>query len=83
MRMNHRLALFALLLGALALGAGAARAAPDAELLGKCTICHGEQGISLEASYPTIAGLPVRLLTGDLTTSPSTAAKGHAQISYL
>ncbi len=30
-----------------------------------------------------VPGLPVRLLTGDLTTSPSTAAKGHAQISYL
>jgi len=61
MRMNHRLALPALLLGALALGAGAARAAADAALLGKCTICHGEKGLSDEASYPTIAGLPVRL----------------------
>ncbi len=30
-----------------------------------------------------IPGLPVRNLTGDLTTSPSTAAKGNAQITYL
>ncbi|MEE6177473.1 LppX_LprAFG lipoprotein [Mycobacterium sp. 050134] len=30
-----------------------------------------------------IAGLPVRNLTGDLTTSPETAAKGNAQITYL
>ncbi len=30
-----------------------------------------------------VPGLPVRLLTGDLTTSPSTAAKGNAQLTYL
>ena len=30
-----------------------------------------------------VPGLPVRNLTGDLTTSPSTAAKGNAQITYL
>jgi len=30
-----------------------------------------------------IPGLPVRLLTGDLTTAPTTAAKGNAQINYL
>jgi len=30
-----------------------------------------------------IPGLPVRNLTGDLTTSPDTAAKGNAQITYL
>lgn len=30
-----------------------------------------------------IPGLPVRNLTGDLTTSPSVAAQGNAQISYL
>jgi lipoprotein LprG len=30
-----------------------------------------------------IPGLPVRNLTGDLTTSPSTAAQGNAQITYL
>ena len=36
-------------------------AAVDAELLRKCTICHGDRGISDEAAYPSIAGLPVRL----------------------
>lgn len=35
--------------------------AADAALLEKCTICHGEDGISLESAYPTIAGLPVKL----------------------
>lgn len=30
-----------------------------AELLRKCTICHGEQGISDEPAYPSIAGIPV------------------------
>jgi lipoprotein LprG len=30
-----------------------------------------------------IPGLPVKTLTGDLTTSPSTAAQGNAQLSYL
>ena len=30
-----------------------------------------------------IPGLPVKNLTGDLTTSPSTAAQGNAQITYL
>ena len=30
-----------------------------------------------------IPGLPVRNLTGDLTTSPNVAAQGNAQISYL
>ena len=30
-----------------------------------------------------VPGLPVRLLTGDLTTTPTTAAKGNAQINYL
>ncbi len=30
-----------------------------------------------------IPGLPVRNLTGDLTTSPATAAKGNAQLTYL
>ena len=33
----------------------------DAGLLQKCTICHGDQGISDEAAYPSIAGLPVEL----------------------
>ncbi len=28
-------------------------------LLKKCTICHGEQGISAESAYPSIAGIPV------------------------
>jgi sulfide dehydrogenase cytochrome subunit len=35
--------------------------APEAELLTKCTICHGDQGISDEPAYPSIAGLPVEL----------------------
>jgi lipoprotein LprG len=30
-----------------------------------------------------IPGLPVKALTGDLTTSPSTAAQGNAQLTYL
>ncbi len=30
-----------------------------------------------------IPGLPVRTLSGDLTTSPNTAAKGNAQLNYL
>jgi lipoprotein LprG len=30
-----------------------------------------------------IPALPVKTLTGDLTTSPSTAARGNAQINYL
>jgi sulfide dehydrogenase cytochrome subunit len=30
-------------------------------LLQKCTICHGDEGISDEAAYPSIAGLPVKL----------------------
>jgi cytochrome c553 len=29
------------------------------ELLPKCTICHGEDGISAESAYPSIAGIPV------------------------
>lgn len=29
-----------------------------AESLQKCTICHGEQGISDEPAYPSIAGIP-------------------------
>ena len=44
-------------LGFVALSAGAI----DPGLLQKCTICHGEQGISDEAAYPSIAGLPVAL----------------------
>lgn len=42
----------------LVLAAGAA-AADVSELLPKCTICHGERGVSAEPSYPSIAGLPV------------------------
>jgi sulfide dehydrogenase cytochrome subunit len=29
------------------------------ELLDKCTICHGTNGISAESAYPSIAGIPV------------------------
>ena len=58
--MSHRLALSLLLAGGLALAAGAASAV-DAQLLKKCTICHGDRGLSDEAAYPTIAGLPARL----------------------
>ncbi|HUO78901.1 MAG TPA: c-type cytochrome [Steroidobacteraceae bacterium] len=60
MRMSLRLSLSALLLAALALGATAAEAV-NAELLKKCTICHGDRGLSDESAYPTIAGLPARL----------------------
>jgi sulfide dehydrogenase cytochrome subunit len=35
--------------------------AVDPGLLQKCTVCHGDEGISDEAAYPSIAGLPVRL----------------------
>ncbi len=31
------------------------------ELLPKCTICHGEEGISDEPAYPSIAGIPVEV----------------------
>src|SRR5512136_226316 len=62
MRISHRLAVSVLLAGALALAAAAAQAV-DAQLLKKCTICHGERGLSDESAYPTIAGLPVRLQT--------------------
>jgi sulfide dehydrogenase cytochrome subunit len=65
---TYRLALPSLILGALALSAaGSVAAAPpapkgvDQELLKKCTICHGENGISAEPAYPSIAGLPVQL----------------------
>lgn len=47
-----------LLAAALGLAAGAAGAA-DHKLMYKCTICHGEDGTSMEAAYPSIAGLPV------------------------
>jgi cytochrome subunit of sulfide dehydrogenase len=60
MRISVRLALSALLVAALALGATAAQAV-NAELLKKCTICHGDRGVSDESAYPTIAGLPARL----------------------
>lgn len=42
---------------ALALVSDAGRA-EFSELLRKCTICHGEQGISDEPAYPSIAGIP-------------------------
>jgi cytochrome subunit of sulfide dehydrogenase len=63
---TNRLALFWLILGALAAAGGAAAedpapGSPDPHLLQKCTICHGEQGISDESAYPSIAGLPVQL----------------------
>jgi sulfide dehydrogenase cytochrome subunit len=65
---NYRLALSMLMLGALALPAvangaqaAAAPAVPDPELIKKCDICHGDKGISDEPTYPSIAGLPVRL----------------------
>lgn len=49
-----------LLATGLGLAAGAAGGA-DHELLHKCAICHGVDGISLEAAYPSIAGLPVQV----------------------
>jgi sulfide dehydrogenase cytochrome subunit len=60
MRTSHRLVSSVLLAGALGLAAAAAHAV-DAQLLKKCTICHGERGLSDESAYPTIAGLPPRL----------------------
>jgi sulfide dehydrogenase cytochrome subunit len=47
--------------GALVLMASTAGAAVNPALLQKCTICHGDDGLSDEATYPSIAGLPVRL----------------------
>jgi sulfide dehydrogenase cytochrome subunit len=35
--------------------------ADTTELLSKCTICHGENGVSVEPAYPTIAGIPVEV----------------------
>jgi len=61
MGISHRLAFSALLVGVSVLGVGRAVAAADPALLEKCTICHGEQGVSAEAAYPTIAGLPLKL----------------------
>ena len=58
--MSQRLALCLLFAGVLALADGPAAAA-DAQLLKKCTICHGDRGLSDESAYPTIAGLPARL----------------------
>jgi sulfide dehydrogenase cytochrome subunit len=60
MRTSHRLALFSLLAAGLVFAAGVAQAV-DAQLLKKCTICHGDRGISDESAYPSIAGLPSRL----------------------
>ena len=60
MRTSHRLGLSVLLAGAMALAATAAQAV-DAQLLKKCTICHGDRGLSDESAYPTIAGLPPRV----------------------
>jgi cytochrome subunit of sulfide dehydrogenase len=60
MRISLRLALSALAMTALTLGAAAAQAV-DAGLLEKCTICHGDRGVSDESAYPSIAGLPARL----------------------
>ena len=61
MQYMNRLTGSSLLVAALMLSSAAASAAPDPALLEKCTICHGETGISIESAYPTIAGLPVRL----------------------
>lgn len=77
MRISHRLVLYSLLLGVPGFGAAGAAAPPPAspaagnaaietELLKKCTICHGESGVSDEPAYPTIAGLPARLQTDAL-----------------
>ncbi len=60
MRISHRLTASVLLVGALALAAAAAQAV-DAQILKKCTICHGDRGLSDESAYPTIAGLPAKL----------------------
>jgi sulfide dehydrogenase cytochrome subunit len=42
------------------LGYGQVQAEQTA-LLKKCTICHGDEGISDEPAYPSIAGIPVRV----------------------
>ncbi len=60
--MNDTTKILASWIGGLCLAAGAASAgAVDAELLQKCTICHGDRGISDEPAYPSIAGLPFQL----------------------
>ncbi len=51
--------IFAALASACLLTAWTASYAEMADLLKKCTICHGEQGISEESAYPSIAGIPV------------------------
>jgi len=49
-------------LGGLALALTVFQAgAVEDELLKKCTICHGEQGISDEPAYPSIAGIPAKI----------------------
>lgn len=48
----------------LAVGMGLVAGAAGAnshQLVYKCTVCHGADGISTDAAYPTIAGLPVAL----------------------
>jgi sulfide dehydrogenase cytochrome subunit len=60
--MNDTTRILASWIGGLCLAAGAASAgAIDAELLQKCTICHGDRGISDEPADPSIAGLPFQL----------------------
>jgi len=49
-------------LGGLALMLASAQAAAlEEELLKRCTICHGDEGISDESAYPSIAGIPEKL----------------------
>ncbi len=38
-----------------------ATSADLAGMLKKCTICHGDDGISAESAYPSIAGIPVNV----------------------
>lgn len=48
----------------LAVGMGLVAGAAGAnshQLVYKCTVCHGADGISTDTAYPTIAGLPVAL----------------------
>jgi sulfide dehydrogenase cytochrome subunit len=59
--MNRTLSNVAWLGGLVLALAGLQAGALEEELLKKCTICHGEQGISDEPAYPSIAGIPVRL----------------------
>jgi len=48
-------------LAAVLVSSGSIAQADVSGLLKKCTICHGDQGISDEPAYPSIAGIPTKI----------------------